>query len=156
MLWDDYNREFKHVQRKFRDVEDEVFLRAMVERLPESEHIKAINEAHDMLAKAKDKMKDERPEYASAIRKARGAKEIADADAQGIKADYDSINSLINIAQDNADRAPSENERKAFYDRVTALSKERDALKAKFDQANQTKDEAARAVTKAEAELRTS
>src|SRR5262249_8098934 len=100
-------------------------------------------------------MKDERPEFAKAIRKARGEKESADATAQGIKAEYDSINSLINIAQDNADRAPSESDRRAFYERVTALTKERDALKAEFDEANQTKDEAARAVTKAEADLRT-
>ena len=45
------------------------------------------------------------------FRDAKGKKEIADAKVLSIKADYDSINSLINIAQDDADHATSESAR---------------------------------------------
>src|SRR5258708_2888177 len=77
MLWDDYNREFKHVQRKFRDVEDEIFLRAMLDKMPDTEHIDAIKEAYKMLEAAKDEMRKVRSANGGKVRAAQGKKEIA-------------------------------------------------------------------------------
>jgi mono/diheme cytochrome c family protein len=153
MLYQDYSREFKDVQRKFRDVEDEVFLRAMAEKLPDSDRIKAIDKAEADLADAKKEMDKERPKHASAIRAAMREKAIAEADAQSIKADYDSTNSHVIIAQDNADRAEDPKRRDALYERVSYLKKQADDLKANLDKANQTKAEKAKAVTEAEANL---
>jgi mono/diheme cytochrome c family protein len=134
MLWDDYNREFKHVQRKFRDVEDEVYLRAMLDKMPDTAHIEAIKEAHKMLSDAKDEMRKVRSESASAIRDANGKREIAEKNAQGIKASLDSVNSKINISQDDADRNPGL--RESLLEHVNSLTAESSKLKAEFDQAN--------------------
>src|SRR6516225_7157866 len=94
MLYQDYSREFKKVQREFRDVEDEVFLRSMVNELPSAARVNALNLVESELADAKKRLEEKRPEYSRAIRAAMSEKAIAEADAQSIKADYDSINSL--------------------------------------------------------------
>jgi mono/diheme cytochrome c family protein len=150
MLWDDYNREFKHVQRKFRDVEDEIFLRAMLDKMPDPAYLKAIEGTHEKLAKAKEEMENVRKEYAGKIRAAKGEKEIADAKAQGIKADLDSTNSLINIAQDAGDRADDEGFRKSMYEKVNRLVAVRDKLKSEFVEANQNIENAKQEVKNAE------
>src|SRR5437879_8666567 len=77
MFWQDYNREFKHVQRKFRDVEDEVFLRTMVHSLPDEKRIEAIDAAEQRLKDAKDQLAKERVGPDRDIRGAKGKKEIA-------------------------------------------------------------------------------
>ena len=108
MFWQDYNREFKHVQRKFRDVEDEVFLRTMVRSLPDEQRINAIDEAEDKLAKAKDKLAKERVGPDRDIRNAKGKKEIADAKTRSIKADYDSRMSYYDMEVEELGRAQGE------------------------------------------------
>jgi mono/diheme cytochrome c family protein/cbb3-type cytochrome oxidase cytochrome c subunit len=153
MFWQDYDREFKHVQRKFRDVEDGVFLRAMVEKLPNEERIKAINQAEADLAKAKDELKDERPKHASAIRAALRDQAVAEEEAKSIKADYDFINSLVNIAQDNADRSNDERARQTLYQRVASLKKQSDDLKNELDRAYRRVDQAKVDVDKAQKAL---
>jgi mono/diheme cytochrome c family protein len=153
MLWQDYNREFKHVQRKFRDVEDEVFLRAMVAKLPDDARIEAIDEAEKRLAKAKDEMKDERSKHAGVIREALRQQAIAEADAQSIKANYDSVNSLVNIAQDDADRAESAARRDELYKRVADLKQQSDDLKKQLDDAFRQRDKAKVAMDDARRDL---
>ncbi len=153
MLYQDYSREFKQVQRKFRDVEDEVFLRAMADKLPASDRIQAIEKAEADLAKAKEEMKDAQSRHAGNVRKAKGAYEAADADARAIKADYDSISSLINIAQDEADHADA-GRRDTLLKRVADLKTQADILKAKLGAAVQKKEDARKAVDQAENELK--
>src|SRR5256885_704766 len=59
MLADDYNRPHKKVQRKFRDVEAQISLAAMLDNLPE---VEAVNKARDALAAARQKLADRRKE----------------------------------------------------------------------------------------------
>src|SRR5215831_17459372 len=151
MLWDDYNREFKHVQRKFRDVEDEVFLRAMLDKMPDTKHIEAISNAYEKLDKAKGEMRSVRSEHATAIRKAMGEKESAENKALGIKAKLDSVNSLINISQDDADRIPEL--AASLSTHIQKLVAQRDELRAEYTQANEAIETAKKAVRTAEEAL---
>jgi mono/diheme cytochrome c family protein len=153
MLYDDYNREFKHVQRKFRDVEDEIFLRAMLDKMPDSEHIEAITKAHEMLASAKKDMQKVQRDNASAIRAAKGEREIAENDALGIKAKLDSINSLINISQDDMDRTTDKNLRESIFKHIASLIVERDKKKEEFTEANQRIVEKTKNVKEKEAKV---
>jgi mono/diheme cytochrome c family protein len=160
MLVQDYNREFKRVQREFRDVEEAVAQRGIVDRLPPAERIEAIDETEKLLYDKKKELADESRKHAGAIRDAQADKAKADAEYQGIKANYDSVYSRMNIAQDDADRATSESRRKAFYAQVTSLAAEYDSLGEKLTKAaekqNRAKnklDEAEQPVKAKEAEL---
>jgi cbb3-type cytochrome oxidase cytochrome c subunit len=154
MLYQDYSREFKKVQREFRDVEDEVFLRSMVNEFPNAARINALNLVESELAEAKKRLAEQRPEYARAINAAMRDKAIAEDDAKGIKADFDSINSLVVIAQDNADRDSDEDRRKALYQRVEDLQQQANELQAKLTAANRKKADTAEELKKKEADLK--
>src|SRR5260370_40083260 len=60
MLYDDYNRPFKQVQRKFRDVETGIFENAMLDRLPNKEQMDQIDETQEQIDKAREKVKQEK------------------------------------------------------------------------------------------------
>src|SRR5229473_3472219 len=60
MLYDDYNRPFKQVQRKFRDVETGIFENAMLDRLPNDEQMKEIKETQRQIDDARDAVKNEK------------------------------------------------------------------------------------------------
>jgi mono/diheme cytochrome c family protein len=160
MLVQDYNREYKKVQREFRDVEDAVASRDMANKLPDADRIAALDKAEELLFDNKAKLAKETKKHGSAIRDAQADKAKADAEYQGIKANYDSIYSLRNIAQDNADRATSQARRDALYKKVAALTEEYQALGKKLEEAaekqqkaKQRIDEAEKALTAAERKL---
>src|SRR5229473_1182010 len=57
MLYDDYNRPFKQVQRKFRDVETGIFENAMLDRLPDKDQMKQIEETQQQIDEARKAVK---------------------------------------------------------------------------------------------------
>src|SRR5689334_3996157 len=63
MFAQDYNREYKTVQRDFRDVEETLNEHMMLEKLPSKEAVadkqRALNRARARLEKAKDKVRDD-------------------------------------------------------------------------------------------------
>src|SRR5262245_49343592 len=54
MFWDDYNRPFKKEQRVFRDVESEMAKRTMLAAAPTEEQRKAVVEAEQAVARARE------------------------------------------------------------------------------------------------------
>lgn len=150
MLVQDYNRPFKKVQREFRDVEEAVFDRALVEKLPPADKIKSLETAEKMLAAAKDQVQGVRKEHGGAIRQADAKLAEAENDYSSVKAKHDSQASLYNIDLDNADRAGSEADRQALYKRADARWQVVLALKAELNEKNEVKEKAKKAVEQAE------
>lgn len=97
MFAQDYYREFKKVQREFRDVDEALAMRALLEKLPETEKVKA---AGGKVAELREKIKQIKAENRSKFSKLFAERAIAEAKYQQIKADLDSYVSLLNIEVD--------------------------------------------------------
>jgi mono/diheme cytochrome c family protein/cbb3-type cytochrome oxidase cytochrome c subunit len=105
ILWmfvQDFNREYKTVQRDFRDVEEALNEHMMLEKLPSKEAVeekrKAIKNARDELAAAKKKVE-------SKERDLMAEHDTRDNKYREIKADFDSKTSLYNIAIEHYGKA---------------------------------------------------
>src|SRR6516164_6333783 len=105
MFVQDYNREFKHVQRKFRDVDEALTERQLLEKLPDVEQVK---EASAQRAEAAAKLQQVKYDSQSTTRPLLAEKAQREADFQKIKAEYDSKMSLYNLAVENRDEGESE------------------------------------------------
>src|SRR5438552_11506614 len=103
MFAQDYNREFKQVQRKFRDVDEALTERQLVEKLPDIERVK---EAVDQRAQAETELERAKSENRRSIRPLLAERAQREADFQSIKADFDSVMSLYNLAVEKRDEAP--------------------------------------------------
>ena len=99
MFVDDYNRDFKKVQKQFRTVDDTLTVRGMLEKLPDVEKVTAASELVAAKRAAVTKIKNEDE---AAYRALYTAKAKQEAKYQSIKADYDSYVSLWNIETDKA------------------------------------------------------
>src|SRR5439155_19873560 len=64
MLVDDYNREFKTVQRKFRDVEAQHSLALMLRNMPDTDKVKTASKA---LGEARDERQKKQEELQSQV-----------------------------------------------------------------------------------------
>jgi mono/diheme cytochrome c family protein len=104
MFEQDYNRDFKKVQREFRDVETALSERSMLEKLPEVQNVVA---AADRVTEARKSLKAIKDANASKLRSDYAEKAKAEANYQGIKANYDSERSLYDIDVDDRDQAAS-------------------------------------------------
>jgi cytochrome c2 len=165
MFVQDYNREFKKVQREFRDVDEALTERTMLEKLPEAASVESASEA---VKAARTNLENVRSETERNIKGLLTQKDLQDSAAQGIKADYDSYMSLLNQAVDQRDEAPTEDRRRvlqAEVDRRTALVKEKEkALGDKQKELEETEEkikkeqiregEARKALADAEANLK--
>src|SRR5262249_53929985 len=109
MFAQDYNREFKHVQREFRDVDEALTERAMLEKLPSRA---TLDEASQAVAAARKNLDEIKAKTES--RGLIGEKARLEAKVQEIKADYDSAMSLLNIAVENRDTASSPERRQVL------------------------------------------
>src|SRR4051794_38882720 len=146
MLVDDYNREFKTVQRKFRDVEAQHSLALMLKSMPNTDSVKAASET---LANARDERQDKQKELQS--RELVDGKKykdlIADRDKayaryQGLKADYDSLMSFRDIAVEHVGAAASDSKtRAAAEEQAKAREKRLAELKEQLDQAQKELDD---------------
>ena len=128
MLYDDYAREWKPIQRTFRDVETALNERQMLEMLPESDTVKY---RMDEVVKARKALADAHAKVAP--EQVRLSVELAKADTayRTVKADLDSRASYYNIAVDeSASRRKSEQEH--LKKDVEYYKKEIDELTAKL------------------------
>ena len=66
MLVDDYKREYKQVQRDFRDVEESVSLNAMLDRLPNED---TLSDARETVAEKRQRLDEKKKELDSEIRR---------------------------------------------------------------------------------------
>jgi mono/diheme cytochrome c family protein len=125
MLVQDYNREFKTVQRQFRDVETALNERILFEMLPQDAlllvdaRIKAIDEARAALDKAKQQV-------ATDAAQLQADKDKLTAQAQKIKAELDSKASYRDIAIEEKNAADTASERRRLNALVEKLSGELD------------------------------
>jgi len=145
MLVDDYNREFKTVQRKFRDVEAQHSLSLMLKNMPNTDSVRAASEA---LAKARDERQEKQKELQSQelvvgkkYKDLIADRDKASAHSQGLKADYDSITSYYDQAVEHVGQATSASRRATAEERVKAREKRLGELKEQLDKAQKDLDD---------------
>ncbi|HEV3237473.1 MAG TPA: hypothetical protein VGZ25_10825, partial [Gemmataceae bacterium] len=131
MLYDDYAREFRVVQRKFRDVETDLSERQMLASLPDQEKIqeivdidKKIKADREELTKIKDGIKKKLDQLLS-------EKGKLVLEQLGTKADLDSENSLYNIAVD--ENGIESARAKKIKDKIQILDVKYDEITRKVD-----------------------
>src|SRR5205807_5601494 len=125
---DDYNREFKSVQRKFRDVEAQHSLVLMLKSMPNTDKVK---KASERVGEARKDRQDKQQELQSQelvdgkmYKDLLADRDKAYARYQGLKADYDSLMSYRDIAVEHvgtaseSSRAVAEEQAKAREKRV--------------------------------------
>jgi mono/diheme cytochrome c family protein len=138
MFWQDYARDFKAVQRKFRDVEASMAEREMVDKLPDkatyTEKRVALRDARRELAKAQASV-------ATTDRELKAKREQADEKYRGIKADFDANTSYYNIAVDDASKYPTGSPLASSYNaHAKQLKKKLDDLEKRLGEAKDKLD----------------
>jgi mono/diheme cytochrome c family protein len=140
LLWmfvDDYNRDFKKVQKHFRLVDDTLTVRSMLEKLPNVEEVTAASEkvAEKRKAVAKIHSDDD-----STYRNLYAAKAKQEATYQSIKADYDSYVSLWNIEIDKVGDSPNATEQQRATNAAEKLRADIDRLGGQLNAAQMALD----------------
>ena len=121
MLVADYNREFKAVQRTFRDVESVLNERQMLAALPDPADVEAVRKAVAEATKAVD---DVKAKVHPDDQRITAELDLATADYRSDKADLDSLSSLLDIAGTERDQAGISREvRRERTERYEALNK---------------------------------
>lgn len=139
MFAQDYNREFKKIQRKFRDVDEALTERQLVERLPDRTKVEeAAKERED----AVKELKQVRDESAKTLRPLLRDKAQREADYQDIKAKFDSVSSLYNLAVEKRDEAPDAERRQTLQVDVDRRKQEVENLEKQLIEAQNKLDEA--------------
>src|SRR5262249_16902059 len=105
MFAQDYYRDFKVEQRQFRDVETALAERTMLNLLPDDQRLRDIQAAEQRLPAALEARNKKERELSRQIGSIMPKKVDAEADAQALKAKYDSQMSLFNIAVEERNRA---------------------------------------------------
>src|SRR5713101_2206012 len=137
MFVQDDNREFKQVQRKFRDVDEALTERQLVEKLPD---IQRVQEAADDREEKAAKLQQIKDENRRSTRKLLAEKAQREADFQSIKADFDSVNSLYNLAVEKRDEAAEPDRRQTLQDAVDRRKKQVEELDKKLVEAQNRLD----------------
>ncbi len=127
MLYDDHARPFKPIQRKFRDVEEALYVQQMAEKFPQdhldevTEMQKQVKEAQKAVAEAKKAVGAKVGGDAEAWLKKQGLeKATLEAQYQDTKANFDSEVSIYNITVDDRDSASDPAHKKKLEDEVKA------------------------------------
>src|SRR5438132_6138973 len=121
MFVQDYNREYKHVQRRFRDVELALTERTMLDKMP---NVDTVEQAASAVARARSHVDDIKKNSQGELKRLLFDKADREARYQGIKANYDSVVSLWNIAVDLRDDASSESASKRMAASAAKLQQE--------------------------------
>jgi mono/diheme cytochrome c family protein len=145
MFVDDYNRDFKAVQRTFRDVEATLAEREMLEKVPSTEDVK---EQADKVKEARAARDEARKKVQDKDRSLTARRERQTAVYQGIKADYDSLMTYYNIDAEHWANAPDGSSEK---DR---LARARDEKKKRLDELEKELTDAKARLDKIESEYR--
>jgi cbb3-type cytochrome oxidase cytochrome c subunit len=111
MLWVDYNRDYKTIQRQFREVDEALTQRAMLDKLPSKEKVEEVSKDVADKRKNLEKLKDEN---AGKQKRLLGDKAKLEAKYQSTKADRDSHLSLFNIAIEERDKETNPAQRAKF------------------------------------------
>jgi mono/diheme cytochrome c family protein len=137
MFVQDYNREFKAVQRDFRRVEESLNEFQMIRALPEPDVVRAKHKAVDDARARLDKVKSD---LASTERELIARRDIADMEYRTIKADFDAQTSYYNIEVEHLGKADSEVRRTELQNRVQEKRKVVDDLGNKLAAAQKKLD----------------
>ncbi len=137
MLYDDYHRSWKSVQREFRDVETLVNERAMLEKLPKGDDLKKQIEA---VKKARETFQKAESEVAAKRNEILVEKDKATEHFQVVKADLDSAGSYYDLYVDKLGNVP-EVQKPAVQAQVDQYRARIDDLKAKLKDAQQRLDD---------------
>jgi mono/diheme cytochrome c family protein len=132
MFAQDYNREFKKVQREFRDVDEALTQRAMLDKLPDKEKVEAASTA---VTQARQELNQTRASNRAGIQRLLVEKAQQEAAAQSAKADYDSIMSLYAIATDERDEASDDKRRQELQRAVDQRRQQVDNLAKQLSEA---------------------
>src|SRR5947209_3644603 len=124
-----YNREFKQVQRKFRDVDEALTERQLLEKLPDTEQLKDATDKRAEAAAEFQRIKDDTQRNIRPLLAQRAERE---AHYQSTKADYDSVSSLYNLDVEKRDEAPGAERQQAQQAEVDRRRKEVQGLEAKL------------------------
>jgi mono/diheme cytochrome c family protein len=142
MFAQDYNRQYKSVQREFRDVEEALNEHQMLEKLPDHETFKdkqeAVKLARANLEKARAKV---RPEELRLM----AQRDTQDNAYRLIKADFDSKTSYYNIAIEHYGKADDEHKPQLAKD-LDERRKELDELQQKLTAAQDARDKTDREI----------
>jgi mono/diheme cytochrome c family protein/cbb3-type cytochrome oxidase cytochrome c subunit len=136
----DYYRDWKRVQRQFRDADEAVTERALLAQI-EDKDLQEAEETDQHVAEARKAVDDAWKQHVAAIKRAQAVREKKSETAAGVKADYDSVVSLYDIAveqRDESDPASRSNREAEVQDKYRRVQD----LKAKLDEANRQLDEA--------------
>ncbi len=147
MFAQDYLREFKVEQRSFRDVEAAMANRAFLEALPNE--VGSLADAERAVAEAKAEAEKARTDPDGKVHKAQVELARADADYRSLKAEYDSKESLYNIAVDEDNKARADALRAELYN-SGGLRDRRDAAKVRVEEATRKLQEDQKVQSEAE------
>lgn len=132
MFMQDYNREFKTEQRKFRDVESALAQRLALDQIPRKTEF---DEAEAAIAQAREARKTRDEEFRKIqveIARLLPQKELNEQKYQGVKADLESRTSFYNIEVDK--NGPTSDLAKRYKDEIIELeARLADAKKARDD-----------------------
>ena len=145
MFWQDYDRQFKHVQREFRDVEEAISEHQMIAALPSKEQVEAaqrrVDEAKKKLEEAHDKLRPTERELMA-------QHDLQDNKYRSIKADFDSKTSLYNIAIEHLGKTTDPGQQKTLQREVDGLRKELDDLQTQLTEAQDKLDSINKKISK--------
>ena len=140
MLVADYNREFKAVQRSFRDVESVLNERQMLAQLPDPADVAA---AQKLVADRQKDLDDAKANAQAKERELTAKRDTSTATYRAIKADFDSKSSFYNIEIGERDQEGISREvRRIRAERVEARKKELDEIQKNLDDAQKAVDAA--------------
>src|SRR5262245_29205451 len=145
MLVDDYNREFKTVQRKFRDVEAQHSLSLMLKNMPDRS---TVEKASEELARAREARQEKQKELQETelvagkkYKELVAERDKAYARYQDVKADFDALMSNRDIDAERVGEADSERRKEAAREAVKNREERLKKLKADLDAAQKDLDE---------------
>lgn len=162
MFVQDFNRDYKKVQREFRNVEEAMAERAVLDFAPDAEKLGEIVKAEQDVAKAKQELDAVKAEHDAVVNRILPDKIKAEDRYRGVKADYDSLVSLYDIAVDklnavsSADQATRNRligEVKRLEGQVRDLKDQLDRLKDEQDQKIEELNQALAPIQAAEGKL---
>ena len=131
MFVQDYNREFKQVQRDFRDVEAAVNDRMMLARLPDVAEVKARREKVEA---ARKELADTQENVAQLAREIQVRRDRQDAKTRSLKADFDAQSSYLVQTRDELNIATGA-EKTRLENKMVAQEKDLDKLGADLTEA---------------------
>jgi mono/diheme cytochrome c family protein len=132
MFWDDYNRPYKHEQRVFRQVEEELAKRSILAAAPTDVHREAVVKAEKNVAHARAVVENVRRQADAEVRSLTADQVKTEHTFADVKATYDSLMSFFKIEVEQS--SPTSAAAKKFQADVSTAGKRLEELqRAKED-----------------------